>query len=183
MGIAVLNFNNIILLILTQTIIFSLVTYPAFCGLFKKNLLACFNRNYLNCIIHGLYIFSNTIIYGTTLMAIFILINNITPSNFKFLITIVGGINSTIWLLHLTSMAFIPLWPNKKLKECIKLSKQAAKNNRIELFKLMLKTYINLITVVLIPHATKTYTKKIKALWQATKIQQTKKYEPTQKNA
>ena len=165
-GLTLIEINNIFLLIIVQTAIFSLFIYPAFCGLFKKNILAFFvNRQYFNCAIHGLYIATNLTIYGTALMLLFIIIYKATPSNLKILTALFGGTVASLWLLLLTNFTFFPILSSSNLSKCVKLSKQTAKNFRLELFAILLKTYIEFLTIIFIPHAIKAYVKQTKLLW------------------
>ena len=167
------NFKNIILLILIQALIFSLIIYPAFCGLFQNKILACFNRTtWFACSLHGLLLFLIAHVSGAAFTVPFVVLFKTAPSNFKLATCPIGGLFLTLWLLFLAKWAFVPACfkRSKKFRTCCLRSFRLTKNNKLEAFNLVLKACFCLLFPLAWPWALKNFVTKINAISSAQNL-------------
>ena len=160
-----LNFTNTATLTIIQGLILSALIYPMFCSiLISKSLLYFFKNSYFKCATQGLSLYCIATLLGITLMIPFIQCYKSMTSHFKLASSLVGGFNTTIWLLCLSKFAFIPFWPTKKFITAMKLSWQLSKKIIIQLFLLILKNYLKFILIIPSPWAIKNFIVKINKL-------------------
>lgn len=179
LNITILKIKNIFVIILLQCLFFSTLIYPMLCGLLNyKSLFYFFKINYYKCAKQGCLLHFTTYFVGVIFMIPFILVHKSTSNNLQITTSLIGGFGATLWLIFMSSVAFVPFWPTKKLSTAIKLSWQLSKQSKILIFILLLKTYLKFILIIPSPWALKKYIYNInKIKQQRTKqINQTLKY-------